>query len=218
MAQNQKTGHQAGANEGGGSEPPTLDPDVLLGIWNNWMKSGTEQLTEHFAHDPLLKSIEQMYNANPLHDVIPLDWAGISWALRTVWLRSLSRPDALPALAGLNVAVWRSTLDIWNEAGRRWWGQASLDPGEADKRFAAPEWRSNPVYRTLKDVYLLASDWLLKHGEVPDMDDAERQRLNFHLRQFVDAMSPALCIASNPVALRRAFETGGASLADGMLT
>jgi polyhydroxyalkanoate synthase len=68
----------------------------------------------------------------------------------------------------------------------------------------------------LKEVYLLASDWLLKHGEVPDMDDAERQRLNFHLRQFVDAMSPALCIASNPVALRRAFETGGASLADGM--
>ena len=46
MAQNQKTGHQAGANEGGGSEPPTLDPDVLLGIWNNWMKSGTEQLTD----------------------------------------------------------------------------------------------------------------------------------------------------------------------------
>jgi polyhydroxyalkanoate synthase len=184
------------------------------------MKSGAEQLTEHFAHDPLLKSIEQMWNANPLHDVIPLDWAGIAWALRTVWLRSLNRPDVLPALAGLNVAAWRSTLDIWNEAGRRWWGQASLDPGEAakggDKRFAAPEWHGNPVYRALKEVYLLASDWLLKHGEVADMDDAERRRLNFHLRQFVDAMSPALCIASNPVALRRAFETGGASLADGM--
>jgi polyhydroxyalkanoate synthase len=184
------------------------------------MKSGAEQLTEHFAHDPLLKSIEQMYNANPLHDVIPLDWAGIAWALRTVWLRSLNRPDVLPALAELNVAVWRSTLAIWNEAGRRWWGQASLDPGEAakggDKRFAAPEWHGNPVYRTLKEVYLLASDWLIKHGEVADMDDAERRRLNFHLRQFVDAMSPSLCIASNPVALRRAFETGGTSLADGM--
>ena len=132
----------------------------------------------------------------------------------------MNRPDVLPALAGLNVAVWRSTLDIWNEAGRRWWGQASLDPGEAakggDKRFSAPEWHGNPVYRTLKEGYLLASDWLLKHGEVADMDDAERRRLNFHLRQFVDALSPSLCIASNPVALRRAFETGGTSLADGM--
>jgi polyhydroxyalkanoate synthase subunit PhaC len=170
-----------------------------------------------------VKSIEQMWNANPLHDVIPLDWAGIAWALRTVWLRYLNRPDVLPALAGLNVAVWRSTMDIWNEAGRRWWGQASLDPAESpkaakggDKRFAAPEWHDSPVYRTLKEVYLLASEWLLKHGEVGDMDDAEQRRLNFHLRQFVDAMSPALCIASNPVALRRAFETGGTSLADGM--
>jgi polyhydroxyalkanoate synthase len=47
------------------------------------------------------------------------------------------------------------------------------------------------------------------------MDEAERQRLSFHLRQFVDAMSPSLLLLSNPVALRRAMETGGASLADG---
>ena len=192
-------------------------PDLRAG---DLLSAGAEQLTEDLAHDPLLKSIEQMWNANPLHDVIPLDWAGIAWALRTVWLRSLNRPDVLPAFAELNVAVWRSALDIWNEAGRRWWGQASLDPAEAakggDKRFAAPEWHGNPVYRTLKEVYLLASDWLLKHGEVADMGDAERLRLDFHLRQFVDAMSPALLLASNPVALRRAFETGGTSLADGM--
>ena len=249
MARNHRSGHQAGANDGGRGDPPAPGPNVLLGIWSTWMKSGSdmsqqwmslvrpwwqlpderagdllsagaEQLTEHLAHDPLLKSIEQMWNANPLHDVIPLDWAGIAWALRTVWLRCLNRPDVLPALAELNVAVWRSALDIWNEAGRRWWGQASLDPAEAakvgDRRFAAPEWRDNPVYRTMKEVYLLASDWLLKHGEVADMGEAERLRLDFHLRQFVDAMSPALCLASNPVALRRAFETGGTSLADGM--
>ena len=243
MARNHRSGHQASANDGGRGDPPPLGPDVLLGIWSTWMKSGSdmsqqwmslvrpwwqlpderagaEQLTEHLAHDPLLKSIGQMWNANPLHDVIPLDWAGIAWALRTVWLRCLNRPDVLPALAELNVAVWRSALDIWNEAGRRWCGQASLDPAEAakggDRRFAAPEWHDNPVYRTLKEVYLLASDWLLKHGEVADMGEAERLRLDFHLRQFVNAMSPALCLASNPVALRRAFETGGTSLADGM--
>jgi polyhydroxyalkanoate synthase len=220
MADSHRTGDQAGAKEGGRSDPSALPPDVLLGVWKSWMDSGAEQLTEHFARDPLLKSIEQMWNTNPLHEVIPLDWAGIAWALRTVWLRNLNRPDVLPALAGLNVAVWRSTLDIWNEAGRRWLGQASLDPPEAaksgDKRFAAKEWNDNPVYRTLKEVYLLASDWLLNHGEVADIDDAEQRRLNFHLRQFVDAMSPALCIASNPVALRRAYETGGTSLTDGM--
>ena len=147
-------------------------PDVRAG---DLLSAGAKQLTEDFAHDPLLKSIEQLWNANPLHDVIPLDWAGIAWALRTVWVRSLSRPGVLPAFAELNTAVWRSALDIWNEAGRRWWGQAGFDPAEAakggDKRFAAPEWHGNPLYRTLKEVYLLASDWLLKHREV-----AERRR------------------------------------------
>jgi len=88
MARNRGSGHQAGANDGGRGDQAALGPDVLLGIWSTWMKSGAEQLTEHLAHDPLLKSIEQMWNANPLHEVIPLDWAGIAWALRTVWLRT----------------------------------------------------------------------------------------------------------------------------------
>ena len=84
-----------------------------------------------------------------------------------------------------------------------------------DKRFAAPEWHTNPVYRTLKEIYLLASDWLLQQGDADDMDEAERQRINFHLRQFVDAMSPTLMLMSNPSLFDKAIETGGASVAAG---
>src|ERR1019366_8469204 len=63
----------------------------------------------------------------------------------------------------------------------------------------------------------LASDWLLcQASKAKDLSPAERQRLDFHLRQFVDAMSPTLLLVSNPVALRRVVETGGASLAEGM--
>jgi len=53
-------------------------------------------------------------------------------------------------------------------------------------------------------------------SEAEDLSPAERQRLDFHLRQFVDATSPTLLLVSNPVALRRIVETGGASLAAGM--
>jgi polyhydroxyalkanoate synthase len=103
MARNHRSRHQAGANDFGRTDLSALAPDVLLGIWSTWMKSGSDmaqqwmspvrpwwqlpdaragdllsagakQLTEDFAHDPLLKSIEQLWNANPLHDVIPLDW------------------------------------------------------------------------------------------------------------------------------------------------
>ena len=112
---------------------------------------------------------------------------------------------------------------MWQEAGQRWLGLAARPsakgrcPAAADKRFAAPEWHTNPVYRTLKEVYLLASDWLMKQADAvdDDMDEAERQRINFHLRQFVDAMSPTLMLMSNPAALHKAIETGGASVAAG---
>ena len=78
MADSHRTGDQAGAKEGGRKDPFALPPDVLLGVWNTWMNSGAEQWTEHFARDPLLNSIEQMWNTNPLHEAIPLDWAGIA--------------------------------------------------------------------------------------------------------------------------------------------
>ena len=169
--------------------------------------------------DPLLKSVDSMWNANPLREVIPVDWAEVARALRIVWLQSFSDPATTFASAtALGTSVFRAALDAWTEAGQRWLGEHAGDakPSGADKRFAAPEWQANPVYRTLKEGYLLASEWLLQRGKVaPGLDDAERQRLDFHLRQFVDAMSPTLLLASNPVALKRAMETGGASLANG---
>ncbi|TDH62486.1 class I poly(R)-hydroxyalkanoic acid synthase [Dankookia rubra] len=168
--------------------------------------------------DPLLKSVDSMWNANPMRDVIPVDWAEVARALRIVWLQSFSDPAAtLASATALGANVFRAALDAWGEAGKRWLGEAPPEGKPAnDKRFAAPEWQANPVFRTLKESYLLASDWLVQRGKAsPGLDAAERQRLEFHLRQFVDAMSPTLLLASNPVALKRAMETGGASLANG---
>ena len=121
MARNHRDRDQAGANDGGRSELPALASGVLPDTWNTWMRFGVDvtqqwvslvqpwwllphlrpsdllsttatQTAEHLAHDPLLKSIEQVWKTNPLHTVIPVDWAGIAWALRTVWLRSFTRP------------------------------------------------------------------------------------------------------------------------------
>ena len=227
-------------------------PDAMLGLWASWidqmaastrvpadhgrpwwemttdnpaesmLSGGVKQLQGGLSQDPTLRAIDEMWNANPLREVVPIDWAEIARALRTVWLCSLGMPRATEAVTELNQNLWRSALNIWQEAGQRWLGAADLPPargpavGATDKRFAAPEWHANPVYRTLKEVYLLASDWLLEQGDATDMDEAERQRINFHLRQFVDAMSPSLILLSNPTALHKAIETGGASVAAGV--
>ncbi len=199
--------------------PWQIPSDQLAG---NLLQDGMRQIGEMLARDPVLRATEDALNANPLHQVIPVDWAEIARALRTVWLHTMSRPDkALAAVAEFNTQAWQSAMDAWNEAGQRWWGQPAGTPagavgGAGDKRFAAPEWQSNPAYRTLKDLYLLASDWLLRQASETDgLSAAERRHLNFHLRQFVDAMSPTLQLAGNPAALKRAVETGGASIAEG---
>jgi polyhydroxyalkanoate synthase subunit PhaC len=223
-------------------------PDAMLGMWTAWMdqmtaatpgvaaagnawkagaspaagmaESGAEAIQATLAKDPTLRALAQMWSANPLSKVVPIDWAEVAAALRIVWLRSMTRPEAAQSMIDMNLELWRSTLDVWREAGQRWLGAAEPAgadgaAGRPDKRFAAPEWQTNPGFRLLKEVYLLSSDWLLKQGEADDMDEAERRRVTFHLRQFVDAMSPALLLMSNPVALRRAIETGGASVAAG---
>ncbi len=191
------------------------------------MAQGMQALQQQMAADPTLRAIDALWNANPLREVVPVDWSEIARALRTVWLHGLRRPDRmLENAVRLNAQVWQGGLEMWAEAGRRWSGAeppaaASGDkpgakPGDrrGDKRFAAPEWQS-PLFRQIKDSYLMASEWLLEQPADSDMPAAERARLDFHLRQFVDAMSPALVLAANPVALKRAVETGGASLADG---
>jgi polyhydroxyalkanoate synthase subunit PhaC len=227
-------------------------PDVMLGLWTSWMDrisdaaqgpsgqgtpwwqmtadaplpdvltGGAKQFQESLSKDPTLRAIDQVWNANPLREVVPVDWAEITRALRIVWLRSLGKPRAAQAVVDFNQDLWRSALQIWQEAGQRWLGLADVNSTQgpmsasADKRFAAPEWHTNPAYRTLKEVYLLASDWLLKQSDADDdLDEAERQRINFHLRQFVDAMSPTLMLMSNPAALHKAIETGGASVVAG---
>ena len=196
-----------------------VTPDELTG---SMLAGGMRQVNDLLAKDPLLAYVDQMWNANPMRTVVPIDWAEITRALRTVWLLSLRKPkNALSSSLDLTTSLARTTIDVWKEASQRFLGQADSNQSpkvaapQSDKRFAAPEWQGNPIYRTMKELYLLASDWLLKQGEIEGLDEAERLRLNFHLRQFVDAMSPTLLLLSNPDAVRRAFETGGASVAEG---
>ena len=212
----------APAQASGGDGKPWWQMTTNIPAASDMLTGGVKQLQESLSKDPTLRSIDQMWNANPLREVVPIDWAEIVRALRTVWLRSLIKPETAKAAMDFNQDLWRSALQVWQEAGQRWLGTADSTPtkgpvsASADKRFAAPEWHTNPVYRTLKEVYLLASDWLLKQADATDdMDEAERQRINFHLRQFVDAMSPTLMLMSNPAALHKAIETGGASVVAG---
>ena len=118
-----------------------------------------------------------------------------------------------------NRRLFETNMKVWSDAASRFWGlprQEEEEKGKPDKRFSDPEWE-NPYYETLKETYLLASEYLLKEAEETDdgQDTEEQRSLKFHLKQFVDAMAPVNFLLTNPAALKRVMETGGTSLVDG---
>ena len=171
------------------------------------------------ATDPLLSAVQKLWEANPLQDLIPINWAEIIRALQTLWAREMSDPArAAQRTSEYHQRVFETTMEVWNEAAARFWGVSRQEKkeGKPDKRFSAPEWESNPFYQTLKQNYLLATEYLLKEAKETDGQDTEEQRrFEFYLKQFVDAMAPVNFLLSNPAALRRVVETGGVSLAEG---
>ncbi|CAN5588880.1 class I poly(R)-hydroxyalkanoic acid synthase [soil metagenome] len=209
-------------NPGGGTTTP-------VDLWTTWFEKSLEgvQTPENaeppFEGDPMLAMVDRMWRANPLQDILPMNWAEISRSLQTLWMREMSDPQrAMQVATEYNTRLMAATMEAWNTTVARTWGlpvpeqKKQVEPGKDDNRFSAGEWDENPYYKTLKQMYLLASEYLLKEAEETNgQDSEEEQKLKFHLKQFVDAMAPVNFLISNPEAMRRAMETGGQSLADG---
>ena len=90
------------------------------------------------------------------------------------------------------------------------------DRGPRDRRFANPLWDSHPFFNYVKQQYLLSVE--AAHQAVADMqlDEKERQRVDFFTRQMLDMLSPTNFFGTNPDALERAVATDGESIVKGM--
>ncbi|WP_084572612.1 PHA/PHB synthase family protein [Methylocapsa aurea] len=91
----------------------------------------------------------------------------------------------------------------------------SIEPLPQDKRFVAEEWRSWP-YHLFSQGFLLQQQWW--HNATTGVGGVTKQHENvvaFTMRQMLDMVSPSNFILTNPVVLRRTYETGGANLIKG---
>jgi polyhydroxyalkanoate synthase subunit PhaC len=173
--------------------------------------------------DLLPTIIDRLWHANPLQKLLPIELGEITRALTSLSVRAMMDPiHAANAAANVSLKLWQEAADTWIAAGARWWGQTSPDSrshpdrAEPDRRFDAPEWEQHPFFRLLKQSYVAISEQLLREAEREDLEPAERQRLAFQMRQLIDAMSPTVFLPTNPAAIRKAMETGGGSVADGL--
>jgi polyhydroxyalkanoate synthase len=95
-------------------------------------------------------------------------------------------------------------------------GRSELAPGKGDRRFTDPTWGDNPGYRRVMQAYLAACQAVgevVEGADLPDWRDRERAR--FVAAVLTSTLAPTNTLPGNPAALKRAFETGGASLARG---
>src|SRR5262252_1807044 len=146
-----------------------------------------------------------------------LDPVNLTSSLLAVGLRATLNPVATAT------AFWQfgsALARIGPDAAGQW---SAGDGGEReqagklskDKRFADPAWRENPVFFAIGHAYLAAArlaDDLLAAGRGDPVTDA-KARLASDL--LLAALAPTNYLATNPAALKRAFDTGGASLVAG---
>lgn len=115
---------------------------------------------------------------------------------------------------------WQDYMTLWSNTARRMMG-APADPvieeGRGDRRFKDEAWRENEVFDFIRQSYLLAARYFTSAVNSADgLDPKTAQKVDFYTRQFVDAMSPANFVMTNPEVLRRTAETGGANLLKGL--
>ena len=132
------------------------------------------------------------------------------------WLASLTRDSRQAArFAALQSGYLAKQAQLWAAMlGRQEVPAITAEPG--DRRFAAREWRDNPYYAYLKQSYLLAARFLADLAESADLDPKAKERLQFAVKQWCDAMCPANFAATNPAVLKQALESSGESIAKGI--
>ncbi len=180
-------------------------------------------MLRHGASPELLPEMaDQLWRANLLHRLLPISWGEITRALVTLSARSMADPvHATTAAANLGLTMWREAADLDWHRGALVGKLRTRRTGQAGRRRDRPALRRSGMggrafFRLLKQSYLALSKQLLEEAERQAVDPDERQRLVFHLRQFLDAISPTTFLPTNPAALRKAWETGGGSVADGL--
>jgi polyhydroxyalkanoate synthase len=119
---------------------------------------------------------------------------------------------------GLDPAVMaKLQSDYMQEMTTLWQDMlASKAPEVNDRRFAAPEWKSNPMHAFSAATYLLNARFLTAMVDATKTDAKTKNKIRFAVQQLIDAASPANFLVTNPEAQHKIIETNGESLAHGI--
>lgn len=159
----------------------------------------------------LARSLESVVPADVLAEVDPALWG------RTV-VQVAQGLATHPADVGRVVASHAAlAARIGTATVARLFGSSADGPVpvEKDGRFKDPTWEENPAYWGLRQQYLALVATLHDLVDAAGLDESSRERAELLADVLGSLLSPTNLLPGNPSALKRAFETGGASVVSG---
>lgn len=146
-----------------------------------------------------------------------VDPLGIGGSFRKVAEGWAANPDRLAStLSELARDLQSLQLNAW-QAASGLGPKPMVVPKADDERFADPVWTESLPFSLLKQYYLLYTHWLEEAlFETPDAPAREKRHAAFWARQWLNAVAPSNYLYTNPVALKKFWESGGESLTRGL--
>lgn len=93
--------------------------------------------------------------------------------------------------------------------------QPCVEPLPQDHRFKAEHWQRWP-YALIYQSFLLNQEWWqCATTDVAGVTEHHQNQMTFAVRQLLDVFSPSNYLLTNPEALHKAYQSGGASLMQG---
>ncbi|MBA3537111.1 MAG: class I poly(R)-hydroxyalkanoic acid synthase [Tatlockia sp.] len=115
----------------------------------------------------------------------------------------------------MQLAYWQDALSLAQDQMNHWMEGKSMPI--PDRRFSSEEWVNNPFFNFMSQHYLLASEHmnsLLEHIEYGDKQLAKR--VQFFTRQYLDGLSPANFLHTNPQLMAETVQSHGKNLLLGL--
>lgn len=126
-------------------------------------------------------------------------------------------PTAAPAvsfdmekLQAIQAQYAQAALALWTEGAK---GEVALPK---DRRFAGDAWQQNPVSTFTAASYALHAKTMMDMVDAVQGDEKTRSRVRFGVEQWLAATAPSNFLAFNAEAQKKALDTQGQSIAQGL--
>ena len=108
-------------------------------------------------------------------------------------------------------------IDFWQRYQSLMHGQNNAGTPSTDRRFRDARWQTHPYFSHLRQSYELLNNWWQERIDSLDSVDAKtRLRLQFAVRQVMDAIAPSNMWWSNPEVLDATLQQRGQNLLKGL--